>query len=193
MFHNLHFTQRCQSGSICFSFGSWKNNHQVILGLLAHSQALIWRPWCNCNYIITKNELCTEELTEYGACFNFLLCRNLVITVNLAVQESILGASIISPIKNWLFCLSRWWHSGNGFYDANDIIAHPLYLLCQSVSETLPSYSYENYMISMVVQITSQIILYLHLTFKHSLAFMPPLPTNTVHAVHSLCLHLRTC
>ena len=80
--------------------------------------------------------------TEHAASFNFLLCRKLVMKVNVAVQERNatyrIAASVerlmqkyISPIKHRLFCLSRWQRS-NSCYNANDVLAHPLYLLRQN-------------------------------------------------------------
>ena len=79
--------------------------------------------------------------TEHAIRFNFLLCRELVVKVNVAVQERNvtyrIAASVerlmwkyISPNKNRLFCLSRWQRS-NSCYNANDVLAHPLYLLRQ--------------------------------------------------------------
>ena len=79
--------------------------------------------------------------TEHAISFNFLLCRKLVVKVNVAVQERNatyrIAASVerlmrkyISPNKNRLFCLSRWQHS-NSCYNVNDIVAQPLYLLRQ--------------------------------------------------------------
>ena len=60
------------------------------------------------------------QCAEDAFTFNFLSCRELVMTVNIPVQErntttwNIATAESKSAIKNCLFCLSRWQHS-NGW------------------------------------------------------------------------------
>ena len=72
--------------------------------------------------------------TEHAFSFNFLLCRELVMTVKIPVQERNTTCRIVASvgslthsvlIKRRPLCLSKWWHS-NSCYDVDDIFARPL-------------------------------------------------------------------
>ena len=81
----------------------------------------------------TGESLFYELASTCRACIylQLLLCRELLMTVNIPVQKrnttcrNIASAGSKSAIKNWLFCLSRWQHS-NGCYDLH-VYAHPLH------------------------------------------------------------------